>query len=593
MSDAESGARWLACPLLFLLLGLALGHLPFAPSEFTLNGLITVGLGMGALRLLSRPLEWRIDPPFIGLGLLMAWTLLRSITGPSLYLGALELGREIPLMVLAWTLSSRAASDEEPARGLRLLGVASLAVVAAACVPEVTGTTDMPESWADPALYQALTFRLTSVFDNPNLLGVFLAGFIALSLHGALTAGSREAMGWGAVFLVCTTLMLFTFSRGGWVGALAGLSLAALHLRTREARPVYGRRVGLLLVGLLPGVLGGHAALRERLTESGKAGELGIHQRLAILRGTLVMIREHALVGAGTNSYELFLSRHRDFGGFYPKECHAQPLQVAAELGLIGLSGYLLLMVGLLGQGLRAGKGDPGARSALAAFLVASCFISSGRYLALKILGWMLVGWAAAPPAGPPRRVPGAVRGILGLLVVMTSLYVWGLIAVAGTGEAGLRVASRGLPFADDLLFLRAVRAYRSGRSPEGRELLKQAVVLNPAQGRYPLELARDALMRDELVEARDWVARCRELDPWSEEGMLLEAQLALKENDPRRAILLLETGLRTNPQYLRINRSTYPTIVFMLVALHRHAGDPARAAELEKSFSDLLPKTR
>lgn len=596
-TEAGTAASWLGSLLLILLLGLALAHLPAAPGEFTLNGLVTMGLGIGALRLLMRPLEWRCDPPFVGLGILGAWTILRALTGPSLYLGALELGRELPLMVLAWTLASRQAGDREPAAMLRALLVASLTVVAAACVPELSGGGEMPASWADPTLYQALTFRLTSIFDNPNLLGVFLAGIVPLAFHRVLTCEGPVAGGWGVVFVLASTMMLFSFSRGGWVGAAAGLGLATIQLfrSSRAGGRVPGRRAAWLVLGLVPVLVAGRAALGERLGKSGKAGELGIHQRLILIDSTLALCGAHLALGAGTNAYELFMTKYRSFGGYYPREAHGMPLQVTAELGLVGLGAYLLLMVGLLGQGLRAAPGEADAGSALAGFLVASCFISSSRYLPLKILGWMLVGWAAAPPAGsrPRRPLPRPVRGIVATVVAATSLYVWGFIALGGMGEGGLAAASLALPFADDLVFLRAVRAYRAGKVPEGRELLGRARTLSPYQSRYTLELARDALMRGEHEEARRWIVSCREMDPWSEEAMLLEAQLELKEKRPAAALLLLETALQTNPQYLRINRSTYPSIVFMLIAVHRHDGDPARAAALEREFADILPKSK
>ena len=97
-----------------------------------------------------------------------------------------------------------------------VLGAVVSAVVALALIPAGAVVTD-----AGPP-------RLRGLFGSPNNLALILERALPVTVGLALVAASRPRLrvaAWAAVALLVAVLVL-TFSRGAWIGALAGLTVA-------------------------------------------------------------------------------------------------------------------------------------------------------------------------------------------------------------------------------------------------------------------------------------------------------------------------------------------------------------------------------
>lgn len=231
------------------------------------------------------------------------------------------------------------------------------------------GTIGQPNSFAGYlnmawplalALAVGLTLRLRgwrmehrrlqpSIFHPPSspIAGEWLLALGAWLLAGLLLAG-----------------LLASFSRGAWLGALAGLLGLALALGGR-ARLLALAALGAGLValalggaGLLPG------ALAERLRSiTGyllpfDAGAVAVTranyalvERMAQIQAGWRMLLAHPLSGVGPGN---FSSAYPSFavGSWYVSRGHAHNyyVHIAAEAGLLGLAAYLALIGALLAR---------------------------------------------------------------------------------------------------------------------------------------------------------------------------------------------------------------------------------------------------
>ena len=106
-----------------------------------------------------------------------------------------------------------------------VLGAVVSAVIALALIPTGAVVTD-----AGPP-------RLRGLFGSPNNLALILERALPVTVGLALVAGSRPRLrvaAWATVALLAAVLVL-TFSRGAWIGALAGLAFALYPVWRRES----------------------------------------------------------------------------------------------------------------------------------------------------------------------------------------------------------------------------------------------------------------------------------------------------------------------------------------------------------------------
>lgn len=169
-----------------------------------------------------------------------------------------------------------------------------------------------------------------------------------------------------ACFVVIAGLV-FSWSRGAWLGALAALVAMAAMLPRRLWLGIGGMALATAIVlsantvGLLP------SAIRSRLTDFTQQVQVfdvrgvGINdanyavlERLAHWQAAGEMLRYHPWTGVGFSNYEPVYSQYALMNWPIPLgHAHNYYLNVAAELGIPGLLAYLLLWAALLWQTIR------------------------------------------------------------------------------------------------------------------------------------------------------------------------------------------------------------------------------------------------
>jgi O-antigen ligase len=195
------------------------------------------------------------------------------------------------------------------------------------------------------------------------------------SLKGNLRlAHVASALSLATGTLVLITGLVFSWSRGAWIGALAATVVMAAALPRRIWLGVGGVALatavlfGANTIGVLPG------ALRSRLTDFAQQAQVfdvrgvGINdanyavlERLAHWQTAGEMIRYHPWTGVGFSNYEPAYPQYALMNWPIPLgHAHNYYLNVGAELGLPGLLAYVLLWGAVLWQTLRARSVWPG-----------------------------------------------------------------------------------------------------------------------------------------------------------------------------------------------------------------------------------------
>ena len=194
------------------------------------------------------------------------------------------------------------------------------------------------------------------------------------------------------------------------VGLAAGLALAAMVTRLRRWPALV--LLGVVLVAAVAGLLASGGGLDDATRTVAEArGNLASPDRTGALHAALQLVAQQPLTGTGPGHADLRW-KEPDHGGQLYAYVHNEYLQVAAELGLVGLGLLAVLLVTLARLLWRARPtGGPGATwagvvAAVAAFAVHSGFDFVWHLPAIVVTVTLLVGLVLPAPDTAPAHQP-------------------------------------------------------------------------------------------------------------------------------------------------------------------------------------------
>jgi len=144
--------------------------------------------------------------------------------------------------------------------------------------------------------------RVAGPLEGPNQLAGYFD--VAIPLIFALAVESPSLVIQGALFLIVLADVL-TFSRGGALGAAAGVLIVAITLRRHIARPLACMAAGLFTGIGAAGFLA-HSFVIFRMydfSDSPYAGGVGTRSKL--WRAAFALWRQHPIFGVGAGNFEL------------------------------------------------------------------------------------------------------------------------------------------------------------------------------------------------------------------------------------------------------------------------------------------------
>lgn len=203
------------------------------------------------------------------------------------------------------------------------------------------------DSWIDEDMFTDIKVRVYSFFDNPNVLGEFLVLTIPVAMALAWTKIKEEHRVIFAVFLICmVACMIFTWSRGAWLGMLIAL---ALYLVIADKRWVVVGTLGILLIPIVL-YLTGNMAIIERFTSIGNTADTSTAYRVSIWQASVNMIGDFWLsgIGIGSDAYTTIYPSYALPGAKFALHSHNLYLQFAVETGIIGIASLFAVLLGFI-----------------------------------------------------------------------------------------------------------------------------------------------------------------------------------------------------------------------------------------------------
>ena len=191
----------------------------------------------------------------------------------------------------------------------------------------------------DEELFQGLTLRVFSTFDNPNVYATYLLIAIPLCLVGALLTHRlwlRFAYLGTAVLLLANIGL--TYSRGSYVAVPVAV-FVFIMLMEKRLIALFVPGVFLVPIVLPPTIL-------DRLLSITNMADTSTAYRLAIWQGSLRGVRElwYAGVGQGTQAFNAVYQLNA-FNQTPAQHSHNLFLQIFIETGIVGLGVFFALLI--------------------------------------------------------------------------------------------------------------------------------------------------------------------------------------------------------------------------------------------------------
>ena len=208
-------------------------------------------------------------------------------------------------------------------------------------------------------------FRVNSLFFDPNIYGRFLAEvMIAVAAVVAWTSRRRDIALLAIALAVLWAALVLTFSQSSFAALLAGLAVVAAM--RWSVRPVALIIAAIILVGGIAGTAA--LAVRGDLPSPSELNDATVG-RSDLVTGGLELWTDRPLHGFGSGSFQDEYRRAENLTRPNAVTAsHTTPITVAAEMGLIGVALYAVLLVVAL-RTLIAG-----ARASLARVVIAATF---------------------------------------------------------------------------------------------------------------------------------------------------------------------------------------------------------------------------
>lgn len=321
--------------------------------------LLTIGLSL--LSLVLTPRRLYVGPRFlawpIGVLLMVAWLGVPFAIDP-----ALAAYTSVRLTVLAvlglYVLNEVDRLDRMVFPTALLVAIHAIVGIGQVVGQHSLGVTSLGEHVLTPNLGVSVItaddgtrfLRAYGLADHPNILGGVLA--LALILIGG--AAATETDGWpswrAAVFALGTGAVLLTFSRGAWLGLLAGLAVVFGMLWAMKQRATVHRLGVVCVSGLIvvaAFIAPYHSALVARTHPSGpSATEVrSVAERVALCDVTTQIVENHLAVGVGIGTLPLAIQAADPSFKYSYQPAGTVLLDVTAETGIVGGAAYLVILV--------------------------------------------------------------------------------------------------------------------------------------------------------------------------------------------------------------------------------------------------------
>lgn len=202
-------------------------------------------------------------------------------------------------------------------------------------------------SWVDGEMFNNIKVRVYSTFENPNVLGEFLV--IMIPTAAALVWGSKKLghkMVYTCIMLIMCACMVFTWSRGAWLGVFAAV---VIFFFVMDKRWTLAAIAGIFFI---PMFLGSNSAIANRLLSIGNTQDTSTAYRVSIWMASVKLIKNFWMSGIGMGSapFTMIYPKFALAGANFALHSHNLFLQLCVEMGVIGIVSFVLLIIAYVRQ---------------------------------------------------------------------------------------------------------------------------------------------------------------------------------------------------------------------------------------------------
>jgi len=229
----------------------------------------------------------------------------------------------------------------------------------------ITGNFGMTASWIDSGMFGTVD-RIYSTLENPNVLGGYLIFIVIISFamlyYYKDTFHKLVALG---IFGIAGLCIIFTHSRGAWLGLLVAVAVFAL---VRERRLIWLGIIGLIFA---PFVL--PPEILERFLSIGDMADTSTSYRVSIWMGSVDLLRVFwpSGIGQGVENFN-FIYNLFALSAAFTQHTHMLYLQIMVYWGIVGIGLFILIMTGFFKGLMQAVANADNSIKTIAAALIAA-----------------------------------------------------------------------------------------------------------------------------------------------------------------------------------------------------------------------------
>ncbi len=244
------------------------------------------------------------------------------------------------VFILAYAMIANTLTNEKRWRAAVVTFVLGAVLVALYGIVQNFTMDTTVGSWVDEEMFEDIKVRVFSTFDNPNVLGQYF--IIVIPIIFALFVYSEKLLQKGvylAVFAVSFLCLLYTWSRGAWVGVVLGI---AVFLLVRDRRWIV---LGVLALLAAPFIL--PDSIMDRLLSIGNTSDSSTAYRVSVWIASARMAVDFWMsgVGFGSDAFQSIYASYALNGAGYALHSHNFYIQLVTDMGVGGLIVYLLIIL--------------------------------------------------------------------------------------------------------------------------------------------------------------------------------------------------------------------------------------------------------
>lgn len=195
----------------------------------------------------------------------------------------------------------------------------------------------MPKKWVDGEEFQ-LKKRIFSTFFNPNIFGFYI-NIILLIVCGTIKSHGNDKLEM-TVFALGIICLFLTFSRTAWLSLIITLIISGILFNKKYFK--FALIIALVIISFDKILSIGRSDPSKVLEDS------SFLYRFEIWEACFKIIKDNIITGIGFGTLFKYVTTYSDVVKSNIEHCHNIYIQVLTETGIIGLSGFLIVLYNLI-----------------------------------------------------------------------------------------------------------------------------------------------------------------------------------------------------------------------------------------------------